>query len=257
MTLLVLLMIAAAEPQPLALVTAYQSVGAEPSLVSGLTTRLRSAASENGLALIEQSDAARLQRAAVMCGEDITCLSTLGARAKARWVIGFGVARVGASMLFSALLIDVPKGVRVSMFSKSIPAKELDEVELIRAATTELFRDVDLVPVVPPPVVLVPVPVTPKPAWVPEVRAPAPSHRLRPAAWAATGLTLALVIATVAVSAAAKSHHGTLAATPVDLRPAADGQQRTLNLGADVLLGSTLALGTTSGILWILDGRLQ
>lgn len=256
MSMLLLMLVAAAEPKPIALVTAYQSLGTEPAMVTGLTDKLRTVAAEKGLALVDATEATKLQRAAVMCGEDVQCLATLGARGKAKWVVGFGIARVGSNWLFSALLIDVDKGTRAAMFSRSTPAKELDEAALVQAATAELFRGVELVPA--PQVVLVPAPkpevVKPVPAWVPEVQQP-PAHRLRPAAVTTTVLTGALVIATVIVSVLAQSHHQTLAATPIDSRAAADRQQRTLNLGADVLIGVSAAAGVTSVILWAVDAR--
>ncbi len=257
MTSIFLLLLAAAPP--VALVTNYQSLGAEPALVAELTTRLSAASVEQGLSVVEAAEATKLQRSAVMCGEDVACLATLGTRGKARWVLAFGFARVGTSWLFSALLIDVEQGKRMAMFSRSVPLKQLDVVGLVQAASTELFRDVALVPTptpaLPAPVVLPPAP-TPAAKVEPWVQAPPPkSHRLRPVALTTTGLTVALVIATVAMGVTAQGHYQGLAATPIDLRPAADSQQRTLNLSVDVLMGLSIAMGITTTTLWVVDAR--
>src|SRR5439155_601921 len=98
-----------------ALVVPYQSVGVKDEVVAEAARALQQAATGHGL-LVLAPDAFRI--AAAMCGEDANCLATPGQRAKAQWVVGYGLGAVGSNILFTALLVDAEAGAQRAIVTR-------------------------------------------------------------------------------------------------------------------------------------------
>ena len=81
--------------QPRVAVVPYQGIGAEPGVVERLSAALRTEVANRKWTVVSADETERKERAAAMCGEDVECLGTLGQRLDARFVLAFGVGRVG------------------------------------------------------------------------------------------------------------------------------------------------------------------
>lgn len=229
------------------LVVPYQGLGIEANALPRLGDALGSEVSARKWGLADPADAAKQQRAAVMCGEDVECLATLGQRAGARWVLGFGIARIGASVAVSALLVDAPAGHKHQAFLEKLPALPDDLSPLGRRIVESLFKDVPTAPALVPE----PPPVSPPVVVVPVE----PAHPLRPYAITATVVTGGAGITGGVLGVLAMQNYAKLPDVPVDQRGAANAQQRTLNTGADLAVGLAVVAAATATVLWVVDSR--
>jgi hypothetical protein len=132
-----------------------------------------------------------------MCGEDAACLSTVGQRANAKYVLAYGVGKVGSSLLVSALFIDVTAGKEITRASKRV----LDPNPDWSLVTREL-TDLVVKPPAEPLVVQVPVEV--------RVEVPGPSHRWRTPAFIAVGIAGAFGVIATILGAVAWGNYGNL-----------------------------------------------
>lgn len=239
----------AAEAQNRVAVVPYSGAGRDPEFVSSLATALRSTLAERTWPVADAAETERHVRAATMCGEDVECLSTIGQRIDARWVLAFGVGRVGGNLMVSALLVDASVGLKHMVFTETLAAPPPDFAALARRSC-----DVLLVGVTPPSK-LAP-PDVPKPDQPPLIVAPAtPPHPLRPWAIGTAIGAGGLAIAGGTFTVLAQQGFSRLPDVALAQRPAADASQRTLNLTADILVGAAIAAGATALVLFILDGR--
>jgi len=241
---------AAAPVSPRVAVLAYAGAGRDPALVSSLAVALRSAVAARGWRVAEPEETERQGRAASMCGEDAECLATIGQRVDSKWVLAFGVGRAGGNTLVSALLVDAEGAHKRAVFTETLTSPPPD-----LAALSQRVCDVLLDGVSPPPR-LAPADV-PRPDAPPAVqgRPLEPSPRLRP--WAigtAIGAgAVALAGGTFTVLAQQSFVH--LPDVAFAQRPAADADQRRLNLTADILVGVAIAAGVTAVVLFIIDAH--
>lgn len=232
---------------PRVVVLPYQGLGLEPTALQKLTDALRAQVAAKQWELTDAADIAKQQRAAVMCGEDAECLATVGQRGGARWVLGFGVAQVGASMAVSALLVDATTGRKHLTFLEKLPALPDDPAPLAQRVVDALFKDVPraaaLEPDLPPP---------PPPVVVQPVE---PPHPLRPWAITATAVTGVAGVTGGVLGVMAMQSYAKLPDVPVNERGPADARQRSLNAGADAALGVAVTAAAAATILWVLDAR--
>src|SRR4051794_30736534 len=87
------------------LVTSYQSLGVDQSIAVKLGEGFRAGIARPPLTALGVDKSDETGRAAVMCGEDAACLATVGQRSGARFVLAYGVGKVGSSLLVSAIFI--------------------------------------------------------------------------------------------------------------------------------------------------------
>jgi hypothetical protein len=214
--------------------------------VEALTREVRA----RGFLVLPASELEKHQRAATMCGEDAECLATVGQRAEAAMVLGVGLGAAGKQFILSALLVGAGQP---RAFSVKRAATALDFAAVAKAAVDDVFAGVRPHPIeLTPKVVDLPPP--PPPGLVePITVVPPPSSRLRtPAIVTGVGAGV-LALAGGTLTVVAQQHFEGLRTTPVDRRAAADSTQRTLNVAADVTVGTAIAAGVTSVILFLLD----
>jgi hypothetical protein len=224
------------------LVVGYQSLGVDEATAAKLGDGFRVGANKGALAAMSAEESNKSGRAAVMCGEDAACLATIGKQSAAKYVLAYGVGKVGNSLLVSALFIDVTSGKEITRASKRV----LDPSPDWSLVTREL-SDLVVKPPAEPLVVQVPVPVPV------EVQRP---HKLRTGGFISLGIAFAFGIVTTAVGLAAWSNFNSLkAATSIDARKSLAAQQTIVNFWGDACLTvSVLAAGL--GLLFlILDLR--
>ena len=239
---LALVALAAGPLEPKVAVVAYQGVGADPGVVEKLATALRSELAARKWDVVSADETDRRERAAAMCGEDAECLSTVGQRLEARYVVAFGVARVGQGIMVSALFIDAQDSKKLSEFSERLQTMPADAGPLASRALEVLLQGRT------PPVKLVPVEVK-QPQVV--ILPAEPSHKLRPVAiGVAIGAGTAAVAGGVLTGVAA-SH---FAGLPMNTRPDAAATQRGLNAAADVTVITAGVAAAVAVVLFIVDG---
>lgn len=229
-------------------VVPYQGAGAEPDFTARLAEALRAALIDRQWPVVDAAETERRQRAAAMCGEDAECLSTLGQRLDARWVLGFGVGRVGAGFMVSAVLVDGAVAVKHETASEQLPALPTDGAPLAGRLVEVLVRGLT------PPSKLARPP-TPAPEPPPLVETAPPPRPLRPWAIGTAIGAGALAIGGGVMTVVAQQHFSGLSTLPAAQRSAADGQQRAYNATADALVGTAIAAAVTSVVLFILDAR--
>ncbi|MBS1152860.1 MAG: hypothetical protein H6Q89_4558 [Myxococcaceae bacterium] len=171
----------AAEPaQSVVLVGNYQALGVDAKRVTELEQALRAALGSQPVKLVSLEETEKIRRGLALCGEDAACVGSVGERAGARWVLGYGAGKVGGSVLVNLLWVDVVRGKTVSTASRKVAAAALPTVA--GALVEEVLKDVVLVePVQPePPPPPLPAPPTPPPAvLVPAEPAAEPASRPR------------------------------------------------------------------------------
>jgi len=230
-------------------VVAYQGGGKDPEVVSAFAEALRATLTARAWPVVPSAETERQARAATMCGEDVECLSTIGQRVDARWVLAFGVGRVGATTLLSALLVDASTGLKLGVFTESFATAPADLAPLAGRTCDALFAGLK------PPTKLAP-PEPPPAETPPLVTAPTPpAHRVRPWAIGTAIGAGALAAAGITFTILAQQHFAGLPDVPLVDRPAADSAQRAYNLTADVLVGTAIAAGVTSLVLFLVDAR--
>lgn len=234
-----------AAPQKVAVVP-YQGLGAAPGAVERLSAALRAAVADRTWPVAAPDEVDRKARAASMCGEDLECLSTLGQRLEVSHVVAFGVGKVGPDTMVSALLVEVASGKKLGEFSERLPALPEDAGPLSRRAADALFQDLKPAPVLVPADVPAP----------PVVIAPAlPSHPLRPLAIGTAVGAGVLAIGGGVLTVVAQQHYAGLADVEPNARPAADAEQRGLNVAADVTVITAGVAAAVAVVLFIVDGK--
>ncbi len=218
------------------LVAPYQSLGVDATMVTAVTEGFRWALEGKKLQPLALSESEKVARSAAMCGEDAACLSTVGQRSGARYVLAFGVGKVGASLLVSAEFIDVASGKELSRSSRRVP-EGMVEWNLVAAS----LADEVVKPTVEPLVVQVPI----------EVSKPVKPHTFRPWAFVTLGIAAAFGIVSAAVGLAAWGNYAQLQKSPGDTR--LRETQRGLNASADVCLIFSGLTGIGTLIFFILD----
>lgn len=230
-------------------VVPYQGTGRDPELVISLIASLRAALVERGWPLTEPGETDRQVRAGAMCGEDVECLATIGRRIDAKWVLALGVGRVAGNTMVSALLVDAVAGTKSTVYTETIGraladlnpvAKHMCDALLVGLSPVAKLVPPDSVTGSPPPL-------------VEPLALPAPPLR-SPAVGTAIGAGV-LAVAGGIITILAQQSFARLPDVPLAERDAADAQQRSLNLAADVLVGCALVAGATAVVLFILDGR--
>ena len=232
-----------AAPQQRVLVAAFQSLGVEPEVMNRVAEALRTESTAATWRAIDGAETQRLLRAATMCGEDAECLSTLGQRADAYWVLAWGFGKIGSSYLFTAQLIETPTGKKLSSFTEKLGALPDDARPLAQRAVAALFRDVTR------PIILEPSPPPPS-VTLTERRFVAPTI-------AATAIAGAAAISAAIFTGLAASHFSNLSSALSMDRPALDRTQRNYNLGADVSFAIAIASGVTALVLFILGAPVE
>lgn len=229
-------------------VVPYQGAGAEPDFTARFAEALRQALATKQWPVVDAAETERRQRAAAMCGEDAECLSTLGQRLDARWVLGFGVGRVGSGVMVSAVLVDGAVAVKQQATEEQLAALPADPSALAGRFVDALVRGLT------PPSLLTPT-TPPVEETPPLVETGPPPRPLRPWAIGTAAGAGALAITGAVLTVVAQQHYAGLPAVPPNERAAADAQQRGLNLAADVVMGTAIAAGVTAVVLFIVDGR--
>lgn len=223
-----------AGPEPM-LVVSYQSLGVEPATAVAITEGFRQAVPPS-LTALPAAESEKVSRSAVMCGEDGACLSTIGARSGARWVLAFGVGKVGSSLLLSALFVDVKAGKEVMRGSRRVPEATSDWSLVTRSLAEEVVK-----PPAEPVVVQVPV----------EVVKPVKPHTYRPWAFVSLGIAAAFAVVATGLGLTAAGNYQRLQMSPANemLRSA----QKGLNGVADGFLIGSVIVGAVSILFFILD----
>lgn len=216
------------------LVTSYQTLGVDEQTVAQVVEGFRAACNATQLQALSASESDKMNRSAVMCGEDGACLATVGQRSNARWVLAFGVGKVGSSLLLSAVFVDVKQGREVMNGSRRVPEGAPDWA----AATKSLADEVVKLPVE---------------AKIIEVERPQSEHKLRPWAFTTVGLAGAFAIISTVVGVAAMGNYGKLKMAGPSEFAQLEKDQRTLNGSADICLIGAALFGATSLVLFILD----
>ncbi len=182
------------------------------------------------------------ERSAMMCGEDVPCLATVGAQAQVRYLLAFGLVKVGSEELVSVRLVDVDKVNLVKTFSARQPLKET-ETQAGRAVKV-LFEGV----AVSRPILIE----RQSPVTVSSALSPRLVPRARPLAWTLAGVGTVAVVSAVVFGVLANQNHWALSQTPALARPAADARQRQLNLGVDVSVLVAILTGGSAAIVFAL-----
>lgn len=232
-----------ATPQQRVLVASFQSLGVEPDVMNRVGDALRTESTAATWRAIDGAETQRVLRAATMCGEDAECLSTLGQRADAYWVLAWGFGKIGSSYLFTAQLIETPSGRKLSSFNEKLGALPDDARPLAQRAVAALFKDVTR------PVILEPPPPPPG-VTLTERRFIAPTI-------AATAVAGAAAISAAIFTGLAASHFSKLSNALSMDRPSLDRTQRSYNLGADVSFGVAIVSGITALVLFILGAPVE
>ncbi|MBL8954278.1 MAG: hypothetical protein JNK82_26100 [Myxococcaceae bacterium] len=229
---------AAPEPRAQALVVPYQSLGVDVSTVSSLSEGLRQSVESMKLDVLPPSVSDTVARSATMCGEDSACLSTIGQRSGVRYVLAFGVGKVGASLLVSALFVDVKTGQELGRSQRRVPEAMPEWSLVARSLADEVVK----LPVEP---VVVQVPV--------EVSKPVKPHTFRPWAFVTLGIAAAMGIVSATIGLVAWGNYANLQKSPGDTR--LRETQPALNFSADICLVLSALTGAGSIIFFILDGN--
>lgn len=239
------------------LLVSYQGAGRSSELTQSLLTAMSSEVTSLGFIPRASSESERQQRAATMCGEDGECLATLGRRLDTAWVLGLGVGTAGKQTLISVLLVNVESGRVEQRFNRQVATTALKADEVGREAVRMLFAGLaPRLKVTPPPVeATAPLTVLPE---APKPVAPMVVERPRTVRTAAIGTTIAagiLGVTGAGLSIGAGFHYASLAQTPPNQRPEADGLQRGLNVGADVTVGVAIAAAVVAVVLFVVDAK--
>jgi hypothetical protein len=235
----------AAEDSDVAVVP-FQGLGAEPALVDRVADSLRAQVAKRHFLVMGADQTKSRQRAAAMCGEDVECLATLGQRLQARYIVAFGLGRVGDGAMFTSLVIDVAQSKKVAEYTERLSGFPDDPSDIALRAASTLFVDITpgpkLVPKEPSNTVLV---------------ASEPVYKLRPLAWGFTiGAGVAVIAGVVLTILAQQSFSALPNVKPAD-RLTADNNQRTLNLSADITMSVGVAAGITALGLFLFDSPQQ
>lgn len=233
-----------ATPQQRVLVASFQSLGVEPEVMSRVGDALRAESTAATWRAIDGAETQRLLRAATMCGEDAECLSTLGQRADAYWVLAWGFGKIGSSYLFTAQLIETPTGRKLAVFNEKHSALPDDARPLAQRAVAALFKDVAR------PVVLEPPPHPLPGVTLTERRFVGPTI-------AATAVAGAATISAAIFTGLAASHFSKLTNALSMDRPTLDRTQRSYNLGADVSFAVAIVSGVTALVLFIIGAPTE
>lgn len=222
-----LLVVTAAPPSDRTLlVVPYQTVGVEPETVARFSQALRTAARWR----LPGTSSEQWLRSAALCGEDKACLGTLGKQTQADAVLAWSFGKVGASYLFTALLVESSSNRELARFTDSLASLPVDASPLAERAVAELLK-VDVAPL--------------RPAGPSERTLLGPTIATASVAGAAT-------ISGVIFSILAATNFQTLRTTPESGRVIIERQQRTYNLGADASIGLAVVSAATALILFIL-----
>jgi hypothetical protein len=228
------------------LITSYQSLGVDPVTASKVGDGFRLGTNRPGLVAMAAEESDKTGRAAVMCGEDSACLATVGQRSGAKYVLAYGIGKVGSSLLVSALFIDVTGGREITRASKRV----LDTAPDWGLVTREL-SDLVVKPPAEPLVVQVPVPVP----------VPQKSHKWRTPALISLGIAVAFGLGSTTFGLLALGNYGTLqtaaAAGDAGKYSTAVANQKGLNGGADALWIVGIAAVAVAVVFFILDAREQ
>jgi hypothetical protein len=228
------------------LVVSYQSLGVDAAAVAKLGEGFRAGSNKPPLQALGAEESDKAGRAAVMCGEDAACLSTVGQRSAAKYVLAYGVGKVGSSLLVSAIFIDVAAGKEITRASKRVL-----EVTPDWALITRELSDLVVKPPAEPLVVQVPVPV--------RVEVPAAQHRWRTPAFVAVGLGAAFGVVATILGAVAWSNYSQLtmagAAGDAGQYHMLAQNQRGWNGAADVFLIATVLGFAAATVFFIIDRR--
>ncbi len=265
--LAVLLVAAPADPPPKAVVLlgGYQTLGVDPKQVAELEKALVAALASRPVTLVAAEEANKVKKGLGLCGEDAACLASVGERAGARWVIGYGAGKVGASVLVNLLLVDVETGKSVATAGTKSEAKSMPTTAA--PLIDELLKNVALVPKVaeapeqpptPPPssdapttTVLV---VAPEPQPAPVVVAQEKGRPMKAAAIGAGIGAGVFLLTTVVLGLAAAGNYQQLTNKPPGVdRDRLVGTQNSVNAAGDVMLGVSLALGAATVVFAALD----
>jgi hypothetical protein len=182
------------------------------------------------------------ERSAMMCGEDVPCLATVGAQAQVRYLLAFGLVKVGADELASVRLVDVDKVNLIKTFTARQSLKE--SATQARQAVQVLFEGVPIRN--PMPIDRPSGPVASSASLTSTV------PRLRPLAWTLTGVGAIAVASAVVFGVLASQNYAALPRTAALARPDADARQRQLNLGVDVSLLVAALSGVTAAVVFAL-----
>jgi hypothetical protein len=232
--------LSASQAEPL-LVIGYQSLGVDAAIEQKLGTGFRAGSDKPPFTVLgaDKSDASA--RAAVMCGEDAACLATVGQRSGAKYVLAYGVGKVGTSLLVSALFIDVAVGKEIARASKRVLDANGDWI-----GVTKELADLVVKPPAEPLVVQVPVP----------IEVPQKQHRFRTPAFAVLGVAIGLAVGTTAIGLGAMNNFGKLeAANTVADRQKLAGEQRGWNAAGDTFLVVSILTAAVGVFLLVLDAR--
>ncbi len=221
-------------------VVPYQGVGAEPGVVERLATSLRGDVASRKWLVVSPEETGKRTRAAMMCGEDVECLGTIGQRLDARYVLAFGVGRVGQGLMISALLIDARSSKRLTEFSERLPAIPGDAATLATRVGDTLFAGLTV------PVKLIPKEVVPQPVVITPVVMP--EHKLRPVAIGTAIGAGVLGVGGGVLTVMASENYRALPG------PGEDGTQRGLNTAADVTMITAGVAAAVAVVLFIVDG---
>ncbi|MBK7862785.1 MAG: hypothetical protein IPJ65_30085 [Archangiaceae bacterium] len=232
----------AATPESL-LVAPYQALGVDAATVTALTEAFRLAPDATRFAALPAAESEKVTRSAMMCGEDGACLATIGQRSNARWVLAFGIGKVGSALLVTAVFVDVTAGKELMRGSRRVPEGGADWISTARSLADEVVR-----PPVEPLVVQVPV----------EVVKPQKTHKWRPWAFAGGTATVVFTGLTTLLSLIAWGNYNALtkaasSGTTSAMVPSLATAQRGYNAWADTALSLTLV----SGAVWLLFSFLE
>jgi len=227
---------AAAVPAAQVLVAPYQSLGVEASTVTAVAEGFRWALEAKKLQPLPLAETEKVARSATMCGEDAACLSTVGQRSAARYVLAFGVGKVGSSLLVSAQFVDVSSGKELARSQRRVPDGMVEWNLVASSLADEVVK-----PAVEPLIVQVPI----------EVAKPVKPHTFRPWAFVTLGIAAAFGIVSAAVGLAAWGNYAQLQKSPLDNR--LRESQRGLNASADICLIFSALTGIGSLVFFILD----
>ncbi len=234
----------AAEPQ--VAVVPFQGLGVEPALVDRLADALRARLEKRRWTVLGAEATRTRQRAAAMCGEDVECLATLGQRLEAKYVVAFGLGRVGDGAMLSALVVDVARAKKLAEHTERLPSLPEDAEPVALRTISTLFEGLS------PPVTLVPDVPPPPPPLVLEAPPPRP---LRPwAVGAAVGAGV-LAVAGGTLTVLAQQHYSGLPDVAPARRAQADSTQRTLNAAADATVITAGVAAAAALTLFLLDAR--
>jgi hypothetical protein len=230
------------------LVVSYQSLGVDPQVATRYGETLRHELRGAQWTVLDSVETQRVQRAASMCGEDPDCLATIGQRSETRWVVAFGLGKLGGGFLVTTLLVDVTTSHKLAVLTERSASLPDDWTAQCAKTVATLFRDVQR----PANTVALdraePAALQQK-ALQQNTTAP---RRLVGPTIAATSLASAGTISTIVFGLLAASHFPRLSTAPAQERPGLDQTQRLYNGGADISLAIAVASGAAALILFLL-----